>query len=96
MASLPDAPHLVAKKYAPHRGIILPQLVENGRKQWIYTLFPHSFPQALCKLNLAELFDFLWEVLSLNRKTGIRILAIAIAVVLALSLLLLPLSAFAA
>ena len=37
-----------------------------------------------------------WEVLSLNRKTGIRILAIAIAVVLALSLLLLPLSAFAA
>ena len=52
-----------------------------------FQLFPHSFPQALCKLNLAELFDFLWEVLSLNRKTGIRILAIAIAVVLALSLL---------
>lgn len=33
---------------------------------------------------------------SLNRKTGIRILAIVIAVVLALSLLLLPLTAFAA
>ena len=32
----------------------------------------------------------------MNRKTGIRILAIAIAVVLALSVLLLPLSAFAA
>ncbi len=32
----------------------------------------------------------------LNRKTGIRILAIVIAVVLALSLLLLPLTAFAA
>ncbi len=32
----------------------------------------------------------------MNRKTGIRILAIVIAVVLALSLLLLPLTAFAA
>ena len=32
----------------------------------------------------------------MNRKTGIRILAIVIAVVLSLSLLLLPLTAFAA